>query len=97
MSGLTARNVHLTDQVLAALAERAHEPPMTTAEVAQAIGQPPWRQDTWRVLDRLTRRGTVERIVDDNGICRRWRLVDDGSAATLDEWLFREDGAGACG
>lgn len=65
MAKLTARNVHLTDQVLAALAESGTFP-LSTAEVAAKAGLDPEKpmqvQDAWRVLDRLARRNEVERI-----------------------------------
>lgn len=55
---MKARSVHFVDQVLAALADG----PMTTAQVAEAIGMPVVSPEPWRALDRLAKTGQVERI-----------------------------------
>lgn len=75
MAVLTARNVHLTDQALAALAESPL--PMSTREVARAVGitNVAREQQVWRVLDRLARQGLVERIRLPEAACRYWRFA----------------------
>jgi hypothetical protein len=75
MTALTARNVHLTDQTLAALAESPL--PMSTREVARKVGitNVAREQEAWRVLDRLARQGLVERIRLPEATCRYWRYV----------------------
>jgi predicted ArsR family transcriptional regulator len=75
MAALTARNVHLTDQALALLADSPL--PMSTREVARAVGitNVAREQEAWRVLDRLARRGLVERIRLPEASCRYWRYV----------------------
>jgi Fe2+ or Zn2+ uptake regulation protein len=75
MTVLTARNVHLSDQALAVLADSPL--PMSTREVARAVGinNVAREQEVWRVLDRLTRQGLVERIRLPGASCRYWRYV----------------------
>ena len=81
MAALTARNVHLTDQALAVLADSPL--PMSTREVARALGitNVAREQEVWRVLDRLDRQGLVERIKLPEALCRYWRYVGGGSDA----------------
>jgi predicted ArsR family transcriptional regulator len=75
MAALTARNVHLTDQALAVLADSPL--PMSTREVARKLGitNVAREQEAWRVLDRLVRQGLVERIRIQEASCRYWRYV----------------------
>lgn len=75
MAALTARNVHLTDQALAVLADSPL--PMSTREVARALGitNVAREQEVWRVLDRLDRLELVERIRVSEALCRYWRYV----------------------
>lgn len=81
MAALTARNVHLTDQALAVLADSPL--PMSTREVVRALGitNVAREQEVWRVLDRLDRLGPVERIRVPEALCRYWRYVGGGSDA----------------
>lgn len=80
MAALTARNVHLTDQALAVLADSPL--PMSTREVARAVGvtNVAREQEVWRVLDRLDRQGLVERIRVLEALCRYWRYVGGSDA-----------------
>jgi hypothetical protein len=77
MSALTARNVHLTDQVLAVLADSGPLP-ISTRQVTKAAGlEGAYHEaEIWRVLDRLARRGEAERIVLPDMCCRYWRIAE---------------------
>lgn len=72
MTALTARNVALTDQVVAVLRD-AWPDPLPTGEIAKRAGSSPWRNDTWRVLDRLARQGLIERVPVEYSSSRYWR------------------------
>jgi hypothetical protein len=73
MPSQTPRNVHIAEQSLAALRAGSHPMmPMTTRQVAEAIGQKPWEQATWRQLDRLARLRLVTRIRPEYGAAVAW-------------------------
>lgn len=57
--------VALTDQVMAALTDATS--PLSTNQVAQAVGRNPWDPKPWRALDWLERNGRVDRIQQSYG------------------------------
>jgi hypothetical protein len=62
VTALSPRNVHVTDQILAVLASE-YPLPVSTPTVEERTGYGPrYGQLTWRMLDRLTRRGEIEKI-----------------------------------
>lgn len=99
MSALTARNVALTDQILAALADEgglpistmgllgklnAAYPEPTLRDLLNAAGSGElsgdgprplrvYHGDLLRILNRLAKRGDVEKIVVPGAQCRHWR------------------------
>jgi hypothetical protein len=72
MASLTARNVHLTDQILAVLAAEGALPISTSALVAK-LGELPYHAVVLRLLNRLARRGEVEKLELDGMRCLYWR------------------------
>jgi hypothetical protein len=83
VTALTARNVHLTDQVLAVLAESGPLP-ISTKQVTEAVGlEGGFHQaEVWRVLARLAKRGEAEKIVRPEMYCRYWRLAEPAVVST---------------
>lgn len=76
MSQLTARNIALTDQALAYLADSGPLP-VSTRQVADALNLRPGpeQMDAWRILDRLARQERVQRIRVDGYASRYWLAV----------------------
>ncbi len=84
MTARTARNIHIGDQVLAALTDAAPHP-LDTLQVAARVGLAgyPGQTEVWRALDRLAHRGLVERIRDPQLTCRLWRLREDAAGPIM--------------
>lgn len=87
MTHLGPRMVHITDQCLAALTSRA---PMSTGEVADAIGQPRSEPITWRALNWLARNGLAARVELPDARSAYWQRVNTDSGikpVDLDRFL----------
>jgi hypothetical protein len=97
VSALTARNVALTDQILATLADEGCLPistmglleklrplPPAIAERLAAFrsGRPLLHSELLRLLNRLAERGEIEKITVPGMRCRYWRLPMPAVAST---------------
>ena len=78
MSALSPRSVHVTDQILAVLAEEWLLPVPTGVIEARTGYGVRYGQLTYRLLQRLARRGEVEKITVPDMRSRYWRLVGQG-------------------
>jgi hypothetical protein len=77
LSILSPFSVHVTDQVLAVLAE-AWPLPVPTGEIEDRTGYGPRHgQVAYRMLQRLARLGEVEKIVMPDVKSRYWRLAKE--------------------
>lgn len=70
---MNARRIHIGDQAAAVLRDAGRA--VSTNELARMLGVNAYEQGAylWRELDKMARRGTVERIVDRERSCRLWR------------------------
>ena len=75
MSALSPRSVHVTDQILAVLAEEWPLPVPTGVIEARTGYGVRYGQLTYRLLQRLARRGEVEKITVPDMRSRYWRLA----------------------
>lgn len=72
MRTANARRVHIGDQAAAILRDAGG--PLDTLELGARLGLNAYERGAylWRELDKLARRGQVERIVDPRLSCRLW-------------------------
>lgn len=72
MTALTARNVALTDQILAAMADEGGLP-VSTMGLLDKLGMRGEHGTVLRMLNRLAHLGEVEKITLPDMRCRYWR------------------------
>ena len=90
MPSLSPRSVHVTDQILAVLAGE-YPLPVPTREVEERTGYGiRYGQLTYRLLQRLARRGEVEKITVPDMKSRYWRLAAPGTDPADLELLARQ-------